>query len=152
MPGLPHSDNRAVRLNLIDVAPLDPDRRTLRSGRGNDLLLNDGLLHNDRLLHDHGLGDDRRSRLNDHRLLIVGPRQCRTDHSADQTAGETGPEMASTTTPATMTVMVMVMMISAMPPVMRPGECPEGHRRDHSRNQYLLHFFTSFPETLFAPP
>lgn len=128
--GLPGTDDRAIRLLLIDIAAFDPD--VLNRSRG---LLNDGLLNNHRLsdnrllddhrlrdhrlLDDHRLGDHGRSRDNgrssdngrrrDHRRRDHGIDDGATDESAD----ETRPEIASAASPSA----VMMDDRSVMPTV-----------------------------------
>ena len=54
MTRLPNANSRAIRLDLIDVPPLNPDVLRLPDGLLNDygLLNNDGLLNNRRRCHD----------------------------------------------------------------------------------------------------
>ena len=63
MARLPNSNSRAIRLDLINVPPLNPDIPSLLDGDSR------------RPLYDHGLGDNRL--LNDNGLL--NNRRCRYD-------------------------------------------------------------------------
>ena len=92
--GLPHADNRAVRLHLVDIAALDPDVLHLRHR----------LLHYDRLLNYDGLGYHRRLRHYDGRLRQRGA----DDGPADDTADKARPEVAPAASPVAMVVVVDV--------------------------------------------
>ena len=54
MPRLPNTNSRAIRLDLIDVPPLNPNILRLLDGLLHDygLLNNDGVLNNCRRCHD----------------------------------------------------------------------------------------------------
>lgn len=113
MPRLPDANSRTIRLNLIDVPPLDPDVLRLL-----DRLLNNYGLGDSRLLNDNGLLNDRRCRydcrggLHNDGLGIVRARQRRTYHATKDSTDEARPEAATTAPPIT-----TVMVIAAMPTV-----------------------------------
>ena len=82
MPRLPDTDNRAVRLYLVDITSLHPD------------VLHNRLLHDDRLLHDYagGLGYNDWSRLDDYGFAFDNSiRNSTADHAADETRPEITP-------------------------------------------------------------
>lgn len=101
---LPDAYYRAVRLDLVDVATLDPDA-LLRSH------------------HDRSGRDDYRLRRDDDRLLDDYRRRCRwrrrrgcsdciVDHAADHTADNARPEIATAMTPESAAAMVMMTMMT----------------------------------------
>ena len=124
MTRIPHPSNRPVGLNLVDVAPLDPNcRRGLRRGLLDDRRLrlnNDWLLHHDRLgLNDHS----RRSR--SHRIV-----NRRADQSAGEPNARPGPEVAGIPT---------VMMVAAAVPVMRRRTVMPSKRGNRKCGRYRQH-------------
>ena len=101
MSRLPDAHGRSVRLNLIDVAPFNPDRLTLHNG-----LLDDGRLLNNDWLSDYGgllnhnrLGHDSRRGLNHDRLGVIRTRQRRPDNAANHPTNESRPEVAPAAPP-----------------------------------------------------
>ena len=96
MTRLPNAISRAIRLDLIDVPPLNPNILRLLDG-----LLYDCGLGDNRLLNDNGLLKDSRCRydcrggLYNDSLGIVRASQRRTDDTPDHSADETRPEMAT---------------------------------------------------------
>ena len=123
MPWLPDAHGRSVRLNLIDIAPLNPHR----------LALDDGLLNDRRLLHydrlsDHGgllnhdrLGHNRRRGLNHNRLGVIRTSQSRPDDTTNHPADESWPEVATAAPPITA---VIVVMVAVMPTMMAISAVP----------------------------
>ena len=156
MTRIPHPSNRPVGLNLVDVAPLDPN---CRRGLGRNLLDgrrlrrdDDRLLHYDGLgLNDHGLLNDDRLGLNDrgrrsrsHRIV---------NRRADQTAGKPnarpGPEVASM--PAVM------MVVTAAVPMMRrravmPGKCGSRNRDSRSQQEMFQRHILTWPRPASRRP
>ena len=107
MSGLPDSDDCAIRLYLIDVAPFDPDWLTLDDRLLDDNgLLNDGLLDDNWLLHNNRLLNNRRLLYNDSRAPVD---DCACDRPTDHTTDESRPEVATAAPPATTVVVVAVM-------------------------------------------
>ena len=142
MPWLPDAHGRSVRLNLIDVASFNPNRLTLHNG-----LLNDRRLLNNDWLSDYGglpnhnrLGHDCRRGLNHDRLGVIRTRQRRPDHTADNSADESRPEVASARSP----IPAVVVMVAAVPAVvitpvptsmMRPAMPAMGERPSRCRHK-----------------
>lgn len=149
VPRLPGTDDRAVRLLLIDITTFDPD--VLNRSRG---------LHDDRLLNDDRLGDNRL--LNNHRLLNHdrlgndGRSHDRSRHdrrsayngagngSADESTDKARPEITTSATPA-----AMVMMMNDRPVMptesaeVRTGEsCAASDAGDQDNDNLLvIHLF-----------
>ena len=154
MPGLPDAHGRSVRLDLIDVASLDPHRLALDDGLlHDDGLGHDGLLDDDRLRHDGGRRHDRRRGLDDNGLGVVRTGKRRSDHATDDSADEARPEVASARAPMAPMVMVVAMVKTAVvkTPVIRPGDRRPG-RQNHTCRQndghfdHLVHFIPAFPD------
>ena len=103
MPWLPDAHGRSVRLNLIDIAPLNPNR----------LALDNGLLNNRRLLHHHRLSNHS-GLLNHDRLGVIRSRQRRPDYAANHPADESRPEVPTARPP----IATVVMMVAAVPTMM----------------------------------
>ena len=116
MPWLPDAHGRSVRLNLIDIAPLNPNRLALDNG----LLNNRRLLHHHRLSNHSGLlnhdrlGHDSRRGLNHDRLGVTRTRQRRSDYAANHPADESRPEVPTARPP----IATVVMMVAAVPTMM----------------------------------
>ena len=136
--GLPDANGRPVRLNLVNVASLDPDLLRLLDDDRRGLLDNDRrrLLDDDRLRH-YGrlLNNDRRARIDDR----SGER------TADYSADESRPEVAAAASPVS-AMAVMVVDRPRTPAVMRspvPAACERsaGHHRGHAKHNYefLVH-------------
>ena len=144
MAWLPDTDDRTVRLRLVDISPVDPHGL----GGCHDGLLDDNrLLNHGRLLNHDGLLDD--NRLLDHGRLLDHDRFPRRNDrpgngTADDTADETRPEIAPPGAPAVM----MVMMMMWMPVMMRIGKSTNPHQcKAQEQNDFSFHF-DSFPRLL----
>lgn len=143
VPRLPGTDDRAVRLLLIDIAAFDPDVLDRSRGLLDDRLLDDHRLGDDGLLDNHRLGDDwllDDHRLSDHRR---GGDDCRSrdhrrrDHgidngAADKTADEAGPEIASAAAPS---AVVMMDDRSVMPTVSAESRTGESRAASDASDQ-----------------
>ena len=149
MTRIPHPSNRTIGLNLVDVAPLDPNgrrglRRDLRDGRRlrrND----DRLLHHNGLgLDDHGLLDDDRLGLDDHGRRSRSHRivNRRADQSARKSNARPGPEVTGIPT--------MMMVAAAVPMIRRrtmmPGKCGSRNRDSRSQQAMLHRHVLTWPQ------
>lgn len=142
MPWLPDTHGRSVRLNLIDIAPLNPHRLALDDGLLDDRrLLNDNRLSDHSgLLHHNRLGHDRRRGLNHNRLGVVRTRQRRPDYAPDHPTDESGPEIPTTRSPVPAVVVMMVPSVMDWrrvmeSPMMWPAMPTTGERASRCRHE-----------------
>ena len=160
---LPGTDDRAVRLLLIDIAAFDPDILNRSHGLLDDGLLNNHRLSDNRLLDDHRLRDHRllnNHRLSDHRRGGDNGRSRdyrRRDHginngATDESADETGPEIASAASPS---AVVMMDDRSVMPTVSAEsgtGEsCAASDASDQNNDNLLIIHQFPFLQLLLTP-
>lgn len=157
MAWLPNANSRAVRLDLIDVPPLNPDVLRLLDG-----LLYDYGLGDNRLLNDNGLLNDRRCRydcrggLHNDGLGIIRARQRRPYHATNDSTDEARPEVATAAPPiaAVMAIAAMPAVMNrrrTMPPSMTPRTTGTRQTRSGAHNRRERNY-NCFSFSHFVPP